>query len=83
MDDSHDYILDGVRLRDEGEEPAPAPRAVGRRWIGVLFECCNQYVRIYRNADGTAYVGRCPACLRVARVRIGPGGTDSRFFTAS
>lgn len=83
MDDSPDYILDGVRLHDEGEEPAPTPQAVGRRWIGVFFECCNRYVRIYKNAAGTAYVGHCPVCLRIARVRVGPGGTHSRFFSAS
>ncbi len=83
MDDTPDYILDGIRLRDEGEEPAPNLRAAGRRWIGVLFECCNRYVRIYKNAAGTAYEGHCPGCLRVVRVRVGPGGTQSRFFSAS
>ncbi len=83
MDGSLDYILDGVRLRDEGEEPDPNSRAVGRRWIGVLFECCNRYVRIYRNSAGTAYVGHCPVCLRVVRVRVGPGGIHARFFSAS
>ena len=54
----------------------------GRPWIAVRWECCSAYSRIYRNAAGTAYEGRCPRCRRPVRVRVGPGGTDHRFFTA-
>jgi hypothetical protein len=53
-----------------------------RKFIGILFECCNIYQRIYVNSDGTAYVGRCPKCLQEVVVKVGPGGTDSRFFKA-
>lgn len=62
-------------------DPAPAdlqPRA----WVGVRFDCCGVYTRIYKNADGTGYVGRCPKCGRNVRLRVGPGGTSSRFFVA-
>jgi hypothetical protein len=82
MDDQPAYYLDGVRLRDEGEESGPAPSSPRRRWIGVQFECCGVYARIYCNRQGTGYEGRCPQCLRDIRVRIGPGGTDCRFFAA-
>ncbi len=52
-----------------------------RPYIGVRFSCCHVYTRIYKNRQGTAYEGRCPHCLRPVRVKVGAGGTDTRFFT--
>lgn len=53
-----------------------------KKFLGIMFNCCGVYGRIYENADGTAYVGRCPRCLKSIRVKIGEGGTSSRFFEA-
>ena len=51
-------------------------------FLGIVFECCHTYGRIYRNADHSAYEGRCPRCMAKVRVRIAAGGTNQRFFTA-
>jgi len=53
-----------------------------RKFLGVTFACCGIYNRVYINRDGTAYEGRCPKCGKPVKLRIGPGGTDARFFTA-
>lgn len=59
--------------RDTPDRPA-------RKFIGIRFNCCGVYVRIYVNRDGTAYEGRCPKCFKPVKLKIGPGGTDHRFF---
>ncbi len=83
MEDQPDYYvdIDGVELP---EQPAESVLGEGRgkRWIGVRFDCCGAYVRIYRNRRGDAYDGICPRCLRKVHVAIGEGGTDARFFHA-
>lgn len=70
---------------DDGAEKTPpaAPKAQEKkRFLGMKFECANNvYTRFYVNDEGNAYIGRCPACLRQVRIRIGMGGTSARFFT--
>ncbi len=62
-----------------GESLGPRGR---RRFVGVRFACCEIYSRVYVNRDLTAYVGHCPRCSKRIELKIGPGGTDARFFTA-
>jgi len=62
--------------RTSGRAVAPRP------YIGVLFECCGVYVRVYRRPEQMMYLARCPRCLRVARIRVGNDGTDARLFRA-
>lgn len=81
MADDPAYILEVEGLEDTPPDPG-LRHDRSRSWIGVHFECCGVYTRIYRNAEGTAYIGRCPRCTRQVRVRIGPGGTTHRMFRA-
>ncbi len=75
----------GLDVYDTPEQPDAAEQGEapeGRPFIGVHFECCGVYARIYRAPGSAAYQGRCPKCLRSMRVRIAPSGVDARFFRA-
>ncbi len=56
---------------------APDPR---RKFLSIWFRCCHTYGRLYRNAEETAYLGRCPSCGAPVQALIGPHGTDQRVF---
>ena len=64
-------------MADDTDEPKK------RAYLGIWFECCRTYGRLYKNASGTSYVGRCPKCMRPVHVRIGGEGTNRRFFRGS
>ncbi len=82
-EEQDDYILDIDSLRAEQPTRQGSPRTGGARpYISVHFSCCKLYQRVYRNREGTAYVGWCPKCARKLVARIGPEGTDQRFFEA-
>jgi len=64
----------------QGLEQTPGITAEGKKFLGIKFSCCGLYARIYVNRDGTAYEGRCPRCLQPIKIKIGQGGTSTRFF---
>jgi len=68
----------------DGMAGDPAPGALGprRAFLSVWYRCCHVYGRMYRNAERTAYEGRCPRCGASVRALIGPDGTDHRIFRA-
>lgn len=82
MDETPPYRLDIAGLSSEPVEDAASAGAPKRPWVGVRFDCCGVYLRIYRNREGTAYEGACPKCTRRVRLKVGPDGTSSRFFVA-
>ena len=61
-----------------GPEKDPKPRP----FIGVRFTCCNVYLRIYLNRQGTAFFGHCPRCKRPLTIPAKRGGSKSRFWIA-
>ncbi len=71
-------------LYDQHPEHSSMIRAARvRPYISVLFDCCRVYDRIYRRPHERVYRGRCPKCLRVLTVRVGPDGIPHRMFRAS
>ena len=75
----HLDVTDGP---DGENRPGGARPTDSRRFVGVHFTCCDVYTRVYLNREATAYEGNCPKCAKRVRLRIGPGGTNARFFTA-
>ena len=53
-----------------------------KSFLGIMFECCNVYGRIYKNKEGTYYIGKCPKCMRQIKIKVGENGTNQRFFRA-
>ena len=78
MNDPRDYKID-LSSAPAPSEPAKST-GVRRPYVSVRFACCGVYQRIYRSADGTRYEGHCPKCAKPVKFKVGPGGTDARFF---
>lgn len=77
MSDPRDYKLEISSL---GQGDGPPVQSTPRPFLSVLFECCGVYQRVYRDADGAAYNGRCPRCGSPVTFHVGASGTSSRFF---
>jgi hypothetical protein len=66
-----------------GSGSSKGPAARRRLWVGVHFECCGVYQRIYREPEVPFYEGQCPQCGRRVTMRVGPDGVSSRIFKAT
>ena len=53
-------VYDSDALPDETDD---GDTSGVRPYIGVYFECCGVYARIYRQPHQRVYRGRCPRCL--------------------
>ena len=76
------YHLDIEELQESDDGCLSAASFRDRPWVGIHFDCCSVYTRVYRNRDGTAYRGSCPRCTATVTLRVGSGGTNARFFVA-
>jgi hypothetical protein len=63
-------------------EACGAMKGTQKKFLGIMFECCNIYQRIYLNKEGNAYEGHCPKCFAEVKALIGADGSASRFFRA-
>jgi hypothetical protein len=81
VSDPRDYKLD---LSASSGATQNRPTAVGglsaRPFLSIHFACCGVYQRVYRDADGKAYRGRCPRCAQPVTFAVGAGGTSARSF---
>ena len=86
MHDEPAYRLDieGVgEPSPDASSARPAPESgPARPWVGIHFDCCGVYTRVYRDRDQSFYSGCCPRCGRKVRLTVGADGTSARFFTA-
>ena len=62
------------------DEVRPGRSRQPRQFVGVMFECCDAYGRLYPNRQRSAFVGRCPRCYRMVTVPVSDDGADTRFF---
>jgi hypothetical protein len=51
-----------------------------RKFLGVMFECCRVYSRVYIDPAGEVYEGRCPRCRKSVRFVVGEGGSGKRMW---
>ena len=75
--------IDGLREKgseSERTEATPGNEKPQRRFLSILFRCCNAYGRLYPDAERTRYEGRCPKCGARVEAGIGPGGTNRNLF---
>ncbi len=84
MADAIGYHIDVVSSEESDTDTASGKldRTTRRPWVGINFECCGVYARIYRDPAASQYVGRCPRCRSPITLRVGADGVESRLFRA-
>lgn len=80
MSDPRDYKVELSGAAQSSAAGGNDSHATPRPYLSVHFACCGAYQRIYRDADGKTYRGRCPRCGTPVRFAVGEGGTSARSF---
>lgn len=58
------------------------PQEHKKPFLGVLFQCCNIYRRLYLHPSGRMYLGQCPKCGRPVRFDVDDRkGERTRFWS--
>lgn len=71
----------GFRTTRNGEGANESlPQYARRPFVGIMYDCCGVYGRLYLNRTRTAFEGHCPQCYRKVTVPVGEDGTDARFL---
>ncbi|MCG8407191.1 MAG: endonuclease Q family protein [Phycisphaerales bacterium] len=77
------YIIDIVSSVEADVSGFESEDATNERpWVGVHFECCGVYTRVYRDAEARQYDGRCPRCGRPIKIGVGPQGIQAKVLRA-
>ena len=58
------------------------PERKKRDFIGVQFDCCKTYTRVYLKDGGRSQIAHCPKCGKPFTIRFSPSGTDDVFWIA-
>ena len=74
---THANLLNGTQV-NRNENEAQDNRQ--REFLGINFECCRIYSRIFINDEKDKFLGNCPRCGKYVQFDISPDGTDARFF---
>jgi hypothetical protein len=82
---SPSQVID-IRLTADGVEKCAGADKRGREaerpWIGVHFECCGIYARVYRDVSADRYESRCPKCAAPITIRVSPDGVSTNIVRA-
>jgi len=54
----------------------------GRSYIGVHYECCQVYSRVYLKQEQKKQISHCPKCGNAFHIKFSENGTDSPFWLA-
>lgn len=82
--DSIGRHLDVTDLDVSSEGDGAAHSRDGERmWVGVYYECCDAYSRVYRRREDLCYRGRCPRCGASVSIRVGPSGIAAKMLIAT